>query len=80
MTLTAHDLSVIAQTLTQVCDDAIKYPRTCKDIDENGASTSGKYHIVDSANEAFSVLCDMESEPGFVWALIKSYSLANNTV
>ena len=57
--------------------DKIKYPRTCKDIAGNGASTSGKYLIFDSANEAFSVFCDMESEPGFVWALIQSLALAN---
>ena len=57
--------------------DKIKHPRTCNDIAKNGASTSGKYLIFDSANEAFSVFCDMESEPGFVWALIQSFSLAN---
>lgn len=46
----------------------------------NGALTSGKYLIFDSANEAFSVYCDMESEPGFVWALIQSFSLANKDI
>ena len=57
--------------------DKIKHLRTCKDIAKNGALTSGKYFILDSANEAFSVFCDMESESGFVWALIQSFSLAN---
>ena len=55
-----------------------KHPRTCKDIAENGISTSGKYLIFsDDGNEAFSVFCDMTSESGFVWALIQSFSLDN---
>ncbi|XP_078356938.1 uncharacterized protein LOC144641786 isoform X1 [Oculina patagonica] len=59
----------------QRCEE-IKCPRTCKDIAKNGATTSGKYLIFDSTNEAFSVFCDMVSEPGFVWTLIQSFSLA----
>ena len=39
--------------------------------------TSGKYVIFNSTNEPFSVYCDLQSEPGFVWALIQSFSLAN---
>ena len=56
----------------------IKHPRNCQDIAKNGASTSGKYDIFNSTNEPFSVYCDLQSESGFVWALIQSFSLANN--
>ena len=31
----------------------------------------------DSANQSFSAFCDMESESGFIWTLIQSFSLAN---
>ena len=31
-------------------------------------------------NQAFPVFCDMESESGFVWTLIQSFSLANNAL
>ena len=54
----------------------MKHPRSCKDIAKNGASTSGKYNIYDSNSERFSVYCDLQSEPGFVWTLIQSFSLA----
>ena len=54
----------------------MKHPRSCKDIAKNGASTSGKYDISNSDNERFSVYCDLQSEPGFVWTLIQSFSLA----
>ena len=57
--------------------EKIEHPRTCKDIAKKGDSTSGKYVIFGSLNEAFSVFCDMESESGYVWALIQSFSLAN---
>ena len=53
------------------------HQRNCKDIADNGASQSGKYDIFDSANKPFSVYCDLQSEPGFVWALIQSFSIAN---
>ncbi|KAL9952710.1 hypothetical protein ACROYT_G040002 [Oculina patagonica] len=59
--------------------EKIKHPRTCKDIAKNGALSSGKYVVFDSANKAFSVYCDIDSEPGFVWALIQSFSLAINS-
>ena len=54
----------------------MKHPRSCKDIAKNGASTSGKYDIYDSNSERFSVYCDLQSEPGFVWTLIQSFSLS----
>ena len=54
----------------------MKHPRSCKDVAKNGASTSGKYDIYNSDNERFSVYCDLQSEPGFVWTLIQSLSLS----
>ena len=54
----------------------MKHPRSCKDVAKNGASTSGKYDISNSDNERFSVYCDLQSEPGFVWTLIQSLSLS----
>ncbi|PFX14045.1 hypothetical protein AWC38_SpisGene21830 [Stylophora pistillata] len=54
--------------------EKIAYPRSCKDIAENGASTSGIYGIFGSANKPFSVYCDLQSEPSFVWTLIQSFS------
>ena len=44
--------------------------RRCKDIAKNGASTSGKYDIY-----RCNAQCDLQSEPGFVSALIKLFSL-----
>jgi len=57
-----------------------KHPRTCYDLARYGASTSGKYLIFDSVEQGFPVFCDMESESGFVWTLIQSFSLANNAL
>ncbi|CAH3044017.1 unnamed protein product [Pocillopora meandrina] len=56
--------------------EKMKHPRSCKDIVKNGASTSGKYDISNSDNERFSVYCDLQSEPGFIWTLIQSLSLS----
>ena len=61
--------------------EKIKHPRTCRDIAKNGVSTSGEYRVFSYyGNEAFSVFCDMESESGYVWALIQSFSLANKGI
>ncbi|KAJ7381064.1 hypothetical protein OS493_004662 [Desmophyllum pertusum] len=59
--------------------EKIKYPRNCKDIWKNGASTSGKYRIYNAQNQPFLVYCDLQSEPEFFWALIQSFSLENKT-
>ena len=56
------------------------HPRNWKDIANNGAAESRKYDIFDSANKRFSVYCDLQSEPGFVWALIQSLSIANKAM
>ena len=58
----------------QRCEKII---RTCKDIATNGTLKSGKYLVLDTENKTFSVYCDIDSEPGFVWTLIQSFSLAN---
>lgn len=59
----------------------IKNPRTCKDVAINsGNLRSGDYVIYGLEGETFSVYCDMESEAGFVWTLIQSFSLANKEI
>ena len=69
VTITAPGLTAPVLTNT--------YPRNCRDIANSGASQSGKYDIFNSANKPFSVYCDLQSETGFVWALIQSLSFAN---
>ena len=36
-----------------------------------------KHVVYDSANQEFSVFYDMDSEPGFIWTLVQSFSLEN---
>ena len=36
------------------------------------------HFLYDSQNNLFPVYCDFDSEPGYVWTLIQSFSLANN--
>lgn len=56
----------------------IKRPKSCKEVAVNsGNLTSGKYVVYDSAIQEFSVYCDMDSEPGFIWTLVQSFSLEN---
>ena len=56
----------------------IKRPKSCKEVAVNsGNLTSGKYVVYDSAIQEFSVYCDMDSEPGFIWTLVQSFSLKN---
>ena len=38
---------------------------------------SGLYKIIDDNNKTFQVFCDFDSEPGFAWNLIQSFSLSN---
>ena len=38
---------------------------------------SGLYKIIDDKNDTFQVFCDFDSEPGFAWNLIQSFSLSN---
>ena len=58
--------------------EKIKHPRSCKDLVTNGAKVSGIHFLYDSQNNLFPVYCDFDSEAGYVWALIQSFSLANN--
>ena len=39
-----------------------------------------KHVVYDSANQEFSVFCDMDSEPGFIWTLLQSFSLENTDI
>ena len=39
-----------------------------------------KHAVHDSANQEFSVFCDMDSEPGFTWTLAQSFSLENTDI
>ena len=53
-------------------------PRSCKEIAINGAKISGMHFLYDSQSNLFLVYCDFDSEAGYVWTLIQSFSLANN--
>ena len=59
----------------QRCEKLKPLARSCKDIAKNGSSDM--HVIFDSSDEPFSVFCDADSEPGFVWALVQSFSLTN---
>ena len=39
-----------------------------------------KHVVYDSANQEFSVFCDMDSEPGFIRTLFQSFSLENTDI
>ena len=39
-----------------------------------------KHAVYDSANQEFSVFCDMDSELGFIWALIQSFSFESTDI
>ena len=40
----------------------------------------GKHVVYDSANQEFSVFCDLDSVPGFIWTLVQSFSLENTEI
>ena len=56
--------------------EKIQHARSCKDLVTNGAKISGMHFLYDSQNRSFPVYCDFDSEVGYVWALIQSFSLA----
>ncbi|PFX33985.1 hypothetical protein AWC38_SpisGene1206 [Stylophora pistillata] len=58
--------------------EKIKYPRECMEVAKNGNNVSGMFDVYDSQKNIFKVFCDFESEPGYVWTLIQSFSLGNN--
>ena len=51
--------------------------KSCQAYKAAGERSSGLYTIIDDSNQSFQVLCDFESEPGFAWNLIQSFSLSN---
>ena len=59
--------------------EKIKHARSCKDLVTNGAKISEMYFLYDSHNRTFPAFCDLDSEAGYVWALIQSFSLANKS-
>ncbi|CAB3993597.1 Hypothetical predicted protein [Paramuricea clavata] len=68
---------------TQKTENATEQPntpplnRSCLDHFNHGSKTSGNYTILDSRENARTVYCDMESEPGSVWTLVMSFTRAN---
>ena len=58
--------------------EKIKHPRNCMEVAKNGHNVSGMFDVYDSQKNIFRVYCDLNSEVGYVWTLIQSYSLANN--
>ena len=51
--------------------------RSCKDYKAAGVDRSGLYKIIDNTNQTLQVFCDFNSEPGFAWNLIESFSQSN---
>ena len=51
--------------------------RSCQDCKAAGSDTSGLYTVIDDNSRTFQVFCDFDSEPGFAWNLIESFSLSN---
>ena len=54
----------------------IQLRRSCQDYKAAGVNKSGLYAIEDDSNQTFQVFCDFDSEPGFAWNLIESFSLS----
>ncbi|CAB3996395.1 Hypothetical predicted protein [Paramuricea clavata] len=54
--------------------------KSCLDHFNHGSKTSGEYTILDWQQKPRTVYCDMESEPGSVWTLIMSFTIANNAL
>ena len=53
-------------------------PRSCADfMVESVKPLSGEYSIVDDNGKPFPVYCDFDSEPGFAWTMIVSFSRDN---
>ena len=51
--------------------------KSCQAYKAAGERKSGLYTIIDDSNRSFQVFCDFDSEPGFAWNLIQSFSLSN---
>ena len=55
----------------------IQLRKSCQDYKAAGVNKTGLYKVVDNMNQTFQVFCDFDSEPGFAWNLIQSFSLEN---
>ncbi|XP_078375359.1 uncharacterized protein LOC144658766 [Oculina patagonica] len=55
----------------------IQLRKSCQDYKAAGVNKSGLYAVIDDSNQTFQVFCDFDSEPGFAWNLIQSFSLSN---
>ena len=55
----------------------IQLRKSCQDYKAAGSSTSGLYTVIDDNSRTFHVVCEFDSEPGFAWNLIESFSLSN---
>ncbi|KAL9968535.1 hypothetical protein ACROYT_G020642 [Oculina patagonica] len=58
----------------------IQLRKSCQDYKAAGVNKSGLYRVIDDSNLIFKVFCDFDSEPGFAWNLIQSFSLANKDI
>ena len=57
------------------CCETANNPRSCADfLTEKVKPLSGEYEIVDATGRSYSVYCDFDSEPGFAWTLLLSFS------
>ena len=50
--------------------------KSCQAYKAAGERKSGLYTITDDSDQSFQVFCDFDSEPGFAWNLIQSFSLS----
>ena len=59
----------------------IQLKKNCQGYKAVGINVSGLYKIIDgNSNQTFQVFCDFDSEPGFAWNLIQSFSLSNKDI
>ena len=56
------------------CETQLK---SCQDHKAAGSNSSGLYTVSVNNIQTFQVFCDFNSEPGFAWNLIESFSLSN---
>ena len=54
--------------------------KSCQAYKATGERKSGFYTIIDNSSQSFQVFYDFDSEPGFAWNLIQSFSLSNKDI
>ena len=69
-----YNCSCPVQFVGRHCE--IQLRKSCQGYKAAGISVSGLYKIIDDDNETFQVFCDFDSEPGFAWNLIQSFSFS----